>query len=308
MPARSEHSGAGAPGGREPWQAAGDARALAAALSKSGFCKNSMAGEYFAVGFADGLKKARMKRRAAAVAAGQAEILVRFLEVRFGALPKRLRAELSRARPEHLDAVLDEAWEAESIDEIVVGERLSALLEKLPQKWRTAVKREVEQWVEDSIRDGIAEGRAWGGVWMLVRILETRFGAAPKRIQAQLESAAPKRREAALERIGEAESLGDIVVGERLSALLEKLPQKWCTLVRREARAWAEEGRFDGIMEGGIEGGTAMLVRVLERRFGALPEKFRARLARATSKRLETVLERMWSAESIGEVMGGRAR
>jgi len=61
-----------------------------------------------------------------------------------------------------------------------------------------------------------------------------------------------------------------------------------------------EQGRIEGRAEG--EGKS--LMRLLERRFGTLPEAARERIANANIEQLDRWLDRVFDAENLGAVLG----
>jgi len=79
------------------------------------------------------------------------------------------------------------------------------------------------------------------------------------------------------------------------------------------AEKWLQEGRLEGIQEGiqkgmrkGMRKGEAnTLVRLLERRFGAVPDAVRERVATASLEQIDTWFDAAIDAESLDEVFGG---
>ncbi len=74
------------------------------------------------------------------------------------------------------------------------------------------------------------------------------------------------------------------------------------TRVRDWNRQLREEGRREGRMEGRGDGEAAVLLRLLETRFGALDEVVRARVWRATSDQRLAWATRVLTAGSLAEV------
>lgn len=64
------------------------------------------------------------------------------------------------------------------------------------------------------------------------------------------------------------------------------------------------EGRMKGRVEGRMEGEAAMLQRLLERRFGTLPDSARQRIAAADADTLLIWGERVLDAKSLEDVWG----
>ena len=95
---------------------------------------------------------------------------------------------------------------------------------------------------------------------------------------------------------------------DRLEASLRRTrPDRWETLMGTVAEAWIEQGRTEGIEKGlaqGIEKGQAgLLLRLLELRFGALPDAVRERVRGASAAELEAWAEAVLTAASLDEVM-----
>jgi predicted transposase YdaD len=63
------------------------------------------------------------------------------------------------------------------------------------------------------------------------------------------------------------------------------------------------EGRLEGRLEGRVEGEATLLLRLLERRFGALPAGVRDRVAAADAAALETWGLRVLDAGSLDDVL-----
>jgi predicted transposase YdaD len=83
------------------------------------------------------------------------------------------------------------------------------------------------------------------------------------------------------------------------------------TKFERWQREWLQEGLQKGLQEGRQEGRqegeAALLLRQLERRFGALPEPVRARVLAADTTVLEEWGLRILDAASLDEIVGGEA-
>jgi len=82
-------------------------------------------------------------------------------------------------------------------------------------------------------------------------------------------------------------------------------PQDGEALMGTIAEKWLQEGRQEGIQEGMQKGEANTLARLLERRFGAVPDAVRERVATASLEQLDTWLDTVIDAESLDEVFGG---
>lgn len=67
---------------------------------------------------------------------------------------------------------------------------------------------------------------------------------------------------------------------------------------------WEAQFRLEGRREGRKDGEVALLTLLLRKRFGELPEAFRARVAEARADELEHWGERLLEASSLDEVFG----
>ena len=107
------------------------------------------------------------------------------------------------------------------------------------------------------------------------------------------------------------------------ASLRRTKPDRWEALMGTVAEAWIEQGKAEGIEQGlaqgiekglaegiekglseGIEKGQAgLLLRLMERRFGALPEAVRQRVRDASASELEAWAEAVLDAASLDEVL-----
>jgi hypothetical protein len=74
---------------------------------------------------------------------------------------------------------------------------------------------------------------------------------------------------------------------------------------RWKAQALAEgmqQGMLQGVLQGVLQGEGAMLMRLLTRRFGVLPEWVKPRLDQASTALLEAWGDRVLDAKSLDEV------
>lgn len=99
---------------------------------------------------------------------------------------------------------------------------------------------------------------------------------------------------------------------EALEASLRRTkPERWEALMGTVAQAWMDEGRAKGIAEGLLkgrsEGGAALLLRQLERRFGRLPAAIRDRVRGAAADDLEAWSVAVLDADSLDAVFAGGA-
>ena len=95
-------------------------------------------------------------------------------------------------------------------------------------------------------------------------------------------------------RFGSGAELGGVEL-EEIKAMLEQTVRRW-------TREWKREGLQKGMQEGLIAGQAQALARILERRFGALPARFRRRIAAADGEVLLTWVDRAITASTLREV------
>jgi hypothetical protein len=74
-------------------------------------------------------------------------------------------------------------------------------------------------------------------------------------------------------------------------------------MLATRAEQWTQEWLRQGVQIGRQEGEAALLLRLLERRFGALPDSVRALVAAAGTEQLEAWGVRVLEAGSLGEVL-----
>jgi len=91
-------------------------------------------------------------------------------------------------------------------------------------------------------------------------------------------------------------------------ALDEAFPAIGGTIMPTLAEKWMEQGRKQGIQQGiqqgHAEGEAALLLRLLERRFGPLSSRHRARIESADAETLLVWGDRVLTAQSVDEVFG----
>ena len=95
-------------------------------------------------------------------------------------------------------------------------------------------------------------------------------------------------------------------IDNMLAERIQEWTQQWKAEGREEGRKEGrEEGRKEGREEGHKEGEITLLIRLLEKRFGPLDEKTRARLEAADAKQLLRWGERLLAAKSLEAVFQG---
>ena len=83
-------------------------------------------------------------------------------------------------------------------------------------------------------------------------------------------------------------------MGGLATLLEEKRQESW--------QKGRQEGRQEGQQEGRQEGEAALLLRLLERRFGPLPPAMRQRITAANDETLLLYGERLLDAKSLDEI------
>ena len=87
-------------------------------------------------------------------------------------------------------------------------------------------------------------------------------------------------------------------------------PQRWEALMSTVAEAWVQEakaeGRVEGKAEGRAEGKAETLLRLLQRRFGPVPERARARVAVGSAAEIDAWIDALLDAQSVTEVFDAR--
>jgi hypothetical protein len=105
--------------------------------------------------------------------------------------------------------------------------------------------------------------------------------------------------------------MGPLAPGVRVPEELLEVRNMLATRAEDWKRQWLQEGRAEGVTEGlvkgrlqgRVEGEAALLLRLLERRFGALPAEVRDRVAGADAAALETWGLRVLDAGSLDDVL-----
>ena len=91
------------------------------------------------------------------------------------------------------------------------------------------------------------------------------------------------------------------------ASLRRTKPDRWEALMGTVAEAWIEQGRAEGIEQGRTEGRTegeaGIVLRLLELRFGVLPDAVRDRVLAASAAELEAWAEAVLVAASLDEVL-----
>jgi len=101
--------------------------------------------------------------------------------------------------------------------------------------------------------------------------------------------------------------MGPLAPGVRVPEELLEVRNMLATRAEDWKRQWLQEGlekgRAEGLTEGLMKGEAALLLRQLERRFGALPTEVRARVAAADTAALEAWGLRVLDAGSLEDVL-----
>ncbi|HFQ80990.1 MAG TPA: DUF4351 domain-containing protein, partial [Desulfobacterales bacterium] len=69
-------------------------------------------------------------------------------------------------------------------------------------------------------------------------------------------------------------------------------------------KEWNKESMERGLRQGMQKGATQLLIRMLEKKFGALPQEFVLRLEQADEEQIIGWSERILSAHTLGDVFG----
>ena len=87
-------------------------------------------------------------------------------------------------------------------------------------------------------------------------------------------------------------------------------PERWEALMSTVAEAWVREakaqGRAEGEAKGEARGKAETLLRLLQRRFGSVPESARARVAVGSAAEIDAWLDALLDAQSLTEVFDAR--
>jgi hypothetical protein len=97
--------------------------------------------------------------------------------------------------------------------------------------------------------------------------------------------------------------MGPLAPGVRVPEELLEVRNMLATRAEDWKRQWLQEGRAEGLTEGLMKGEAALLLRQLERRFGALPAEVKARVAAADTAALEVWGLRVLDAGSLEDVL-----
>ena len=85
-------------------------------------------------------------------------------------------------------------------------------------------------------------------------------------------------------------------------------PERWEALMSTVAEAWVREAKAEGRAEGEAKGKAETLLRLLQRRFGPVPESTRARVAVGSAAELDVWIDALLDAHSLTEVFAARPR
>jgi len=91
--------------------------------------------------------------------------------------------------------------------------------------------------------------------------------------------------------------LPEVVELQEIKTMLAERVKEW-------TKQWVEQGLQQGRQEGRREGEAALLLRLLEHKFGGLSEEVRERVARADAQTLLLWGERILTAKTVDEVLG----
>ena len=83
-------------------------------------------------------------------------------------------------------------------------------------------------------------------------------------------------------------------------------PQRWEALMSTVAEAWVREGEVRGEAKGKAKGKAETLLRLLQRRFGAVPESVRERVAVGSVAELDAWIDAVLDVQSLTEVFDAR--
>ena len=90
------------------------------------------------------------------------------------------------------------------------------------------------------------------------------------------------------------------------ASLRRTKPEHWEALMGTVAQAWIEQGIERGIERGRSEGQAGIVLRLLELRFGDVPDVVRERVRGASAAELEAWAEAVLVAASLDEVLAAR--
>jgi flagellar biosynthesis/type III secretory pathway protein FliH len=90
---------------------------------------------------------------------------------------------------------------------------------------------------------------------------------------------------------------------EGVETMLAERIEEWNRkLAEDNLQKGRQEGRQEGLLEGRREGEARALLRLLEKKFGALPKSAQSRIAKAELTRLSEWFDRAVTAERLDEV------
>ena len=98
---------------------------------------------------------------------------------------------------------------------------------------------------------------------------------------------------------------------ERWEALMSTVAEAWVREGKAQGRAEGKaqgraEGKAEGRAEGKAEGKAETLLRLLQRRFGPVPESARSRVAVGSAAEIDAWLDALLDAQSLTEVFDAR--
>jgi hypothetical protein len=166
------------------------------------------------------------------------------------------------------------------------------------------------QRLERELQDRAHQGYERGQRAVLLRLLARRFVTVPEAIAARVDRAGTDEIERWAERLLEASSLDDVFAAADPPPV--RGPEEPMTWYYRWAEPAVLQELVARIVQEAIEkvqktpldrGRRALLVRLLTRRFGSLPEAVSARIRDAKNHELACWLDRALDASSLGHVL-----
>ncbi|MCY3980274.1 MAG: Rpn family recombination-promoting nuclease/putative transposase [Alphaproteobacteria bacterium] len=136
----------------------------------------------------------------------------------------------------------------------------------------------------------------------ILRYIVERMNLTPEKLAASLRRTKPDRWEALMGTVAEAWIEQGRAEGVERGRV-EGIERGRVEGIERGRIEGIERGRIEGIERGRVEGQAGIVLRLLELRFGPLPETARARVLGAPAAELEAWAEAVLEASSLDEVM-----